>query len=233
MAKTAFMVLGAESSGTRFLTRCMIASGCDGDGNHRQRFDKTLEGAGDKIVWRRSLPHKTGDQREWPDLDSMLKKLREFGYEARVLAVIRNHYCTCLSQVQHGHSATVAEATLNAVGAIRRISSFVLENNLPVMFFTYESLVHNFEIAKNALKDWGIDFSKPAGGILDANVKYLSTTPAARMAERIAGHEIGWLLSIDNHIEPNPQLVKAAGDRSGSRLADGPHALASGGGINA
>lgn len=56
------LVLGPRSSGTRLMTRILIAAGAKGDPNHEQRFDlvdninKLPEGLG-TIVWRRSYPH--------------------------------------------------------------------------------------------------------------------------------------------------------------------------------
>src|SRR5437868_3111599 len=92
MSKRAFLVLGPESSGTRFLTHLCMEAGCQGDSSHEQKFDKSLNDAGDLIVWRRSLPYgRAGGEARWPDLHGeLLEPLRSRGYEVRVFAMIRS-----------------------------------------------------------------------------------------------------------------------------------------------
>jgi tetratricopeptide (TPR) repeat protein len=190
IAKRAFLVLGPESCGNRFVTQCCVAAGCEGDAGHEQRFDKPdgLKRAGEVIVWRRSLPH--GD--EWPDLDYLLKQLRTHGYnDVRVFALLRTHYCAVRAQV-HGsekHVDTYDQAERNIAGAMRRISSFVLENNLPARWITYESIVDESqrESFKRVLAEWGLDASK-LPEIKNENAKYLkdqsvAASPAGRVPE--------------------------------------------------
>jgi tetratricopeptide (TPR) repeat protein len=194
ISKRAFLVLGPESCGNRFVTQCCIDAGCDGDSRHVQRFDKLeeLRRAKDVIVWRRSMPHGN----EWPDLDQMLKQLRANGYnDVRVIALLRTHYCAVRAQV-HGsenHVATYDEAERNISGALRRISSFILENNLPSRWITYESIVDEIqrESFKRVLSEWGLDATK-LPQIKNENAKYLkdpsfaasSTTTVAANAPR-------------------------------------------------
>ena len=75
--KRAFLVLGAESSGTRLVTRLLIAAGCHGDGGHQQPFDKWQAASSpfdgkDPIVWRRSYPWT--EYHLWPNLKLDLLK---------------------------------------------------------------------------------------------------------------------------------------------------------------
>ena len=172
MSKRAFLVLGPESSGNRFVTRCLMAAGCDGDGDHDQRFDKTLDGAKDTIVWRRSLPYGGGDGRVWPDLDTMLKKLKARDYRVRVVALLRNQYCTEKSQVGK-HVQTYKESAYNIASATRRIASFILENDLEAHYITYESVIHNWEAFARVLREWGLEPVLPAEGLKDANTQHL------------------------------------------------------------
>lgn len=171
MAKRAFLVLGPESSGNRFVTECFIKAGCDGDPDHEQRFDRTLDGAEDTIVWRRSLPYGGGNHR-WPDLETMLKKLQERDYNVRVIALLRNQYCTEKSQVGL-HVKTREESARNIVSATRRIASFILENNLPAQYVTYESLIYNWSAFTRVLKEWGLKLIDPPKELKDGNAKYL------------------------------------------------------------
>jgi hypothetical protein len=174
MSKRAFLVLGPESSGNRLVTRCLIAAGCDGDGGHRQRFDRPdgIVGAAELIVWRRSMPHG----QEWPDLDQMLRRLRDGGYaDVRVLAMVRTHYCAVQSQL-HGreaHVRTEQQAEENLAEAMRKIAVFCAANHLPVRYITYESLVHHFGALAATLADWGLKLTAPPETIRDENKKYL------------------------------------------------------------
>ncbi len=175
MAKRAFFVLAPESSGGRLLTQCLIAAGCEGDATHAQRFDRpeALARAGDLIVWRRSLPHAQC----WPDLDGDLARLQQHGYrDVRVIALVRNDYCTVRSQVWgcEPHTTTFEQAGRQVTGALRRIASFVLENNLPCRWMTYESVISESQrdIFKRALAEWGLDLTA-LPSIRDENQKYL------------------------------------------------------------
>ncbi len=175
ITKRAFLVLGPESCGNRIVTQCLIAAGCDGDPEHEQRFDKPdgLFGASHLIVWRRSLPHG----RAWPDLYGILERLRLNGYaDVRVFAVLRTHYCAVRSQVdgREKHAVSYDEAERNIAGALRRIASFVLENNLPVRWITYESIVDPQQRPTflRVLEEWGLDTSR-LPEISDENAKYL------------------------------------------------------------
>src|SRR5581483_9496380 len=107
--KRAFLVLGPESSGTRLVTRCLIAAGCQGCGDHAQDLDASLDGAADLIVWRRSLPHGS----LWPDLREMLLALRSHGYAVQVLVTVRSHYCMVRSQIRARHVQTSSQAERN------------------------------------------------------------------------------------------------------------------------
>ena len=77
----AFVVLGAESSGTRLLTRILIASGCEGSAEHEQPWDKKLPYDQPLIVWRRSLPHSE----KLPPIRWILRQLKDRGYETTII----------------------------------------------------------------------------------------------------------------------------------------------------
>ena len=67
MGKVAYLVFGAESSCTRFVTNCLIEAGCSGEtwnDNHEQKIDFE-EPTDDLVVWRRSYPHKW-DNTDYP-----------------------------------------------------------------------------------------------------------------------------------------------------------------------
>ena len=65
--KRAYLVLGAESSCTRFITKCLIKAGCSGTTLDWETHEPHPNGHAQKIVftdptencivWRRSFPH--------------------------------------------------------------------------------------------------------------------------------------------------------------------------------
>ncbi|MFM7858795.1 MAG: hypothetical protein ACKO96_44450 [Flammeovirgaceae bacterium] len=110
MSKKAFLILGAESSGTRLLTNIFVNSGFAGSAEHEQPWDKN-DPVGEKIVWRRSVPHGL---KEFPDILSMIRKLRKFQYDVAVAIIHREATATLASQVNN------FEAIENAAGALQR-----------------------------------------------------------------------------------------------------------------
>jgi hypothetical protein len=186
--KRAFLVLGPESMGNRFVTSYMIAAGCRGDAGHDQRLDQCLNNPeilqdfGEPLVWRRSLPYEAETKRTWPDLEQMLARLTRYGYQTRAVAIFRNQYCTVQSDTfgpEH-HVDTIEEAELNIFRGMRRISSFVLENQIPAYLTTYESMVLYPEFFDQALKQWRLTPPAHRDVIKDANLKYLSALKQGR-----------------------------------------------------
>ncbi len=80
----AFVVLGHVSSGTRLLTRMLIASGCKGSDGHSQPWDDKLPYDDPLIVWRRSVPDKNSSEPA-PAIRWMLTQLRDRGYETTII----------------------------------------------------------------------------------------------------------------------------------------------------
>lgn len=96
----AYLVMGAESSGTRLMTRILITAGCFGDDGHEQRLDKSLSIAnGQMLVWRRSFPHSG----IWPDISRMVKRLEDAGYSTQAVVMCRAWWAMMPSQVRNGH----------------------------------------------------------------------------------------------------------------------------------
>jgi hypothetical protein len=167
MLKQAFLVLGPESCGNRYVTQCFVQSGCAGQFGHIQSFDESFEAATDRIVWRRSLPY--GDN--WPDLDAMLRRLRAHHFlDVRVVALLRNGLCAIQSQAREHHRPP-GVASRNILIATRMISSFILENNLPHVYVTYESLAYP-ELLRTIFAQWGLD-SANIVPFEDKNRRYL------------------------------------------------------------
>lgn len=92
--KRCFIVVGVESSGTRYVTRMLISGGCRGSGEHHQplvdqpgTWIPVVPVPADKpLVFRRSFPHGVGDgDSNWPDIEQMMNQVESAGYDQIVL----------------------------------------------------------------------------------------------------------------------------------------------------
>lgn len=161
MTKRAFLVVGPESSGNRFVTRCFIAAGCYGDSGHAQMLDHSFEYAKDReaVVIRCSMPY--GDK--YPDLHELTARIRREGFlDIRVLVIVRNERCNVYSMVygKETHAGNETEARLKIATAMHRISEFLIESQLPHYYMTYETILHETEFFRKLLNEWGLDGSK-------------------------------------------------------------------------
>jgi hypothetical protein len=158
--KRAFLVLGAESSGTRLLTRVLIAGGCHGNDSHRQPFDRWKFGNKTPIVWRRSFPWTK--YHLWPNIElDLLKPLRTNGYED-IMALIstRDWLSTARSQADpiNNHAASEAAALENIALAYREIFMQVAAAQLPHLIVAHEAISMFGEAAvRPLLKRLGLD----------------------------------------------------------------------------
>lgn len=104
MTKTAFFVIGCESAGTRMLTRSLISSGVWGDGDHQQRLDagdlRIIKG--DKVVFRRSLPHAGS----MPNITDLKKRFEDAGWMVKIIKIRREKFYNIRSMQMRGHATT-------------------------------------------------------------------------------------------------------------------------------
>jgi hypothetical protein len=139
----AFLVLGPESSGTRLLTRVLMAGGCAGDDGMVQRFDSWQFGKQDPIVWRRSVPYTASHL--WPNIElDLLKPLRRHGYDdIMALVTTRDWFSLWRSQVdpKNGHAPNEAAALENIQLAYLEIFKQLGNLKLPFLVVAYEALV--------------------------------------------------------------------------------------------
>lgn len=165
----AILVLGPESSGTRFVTSVFIAAGCTGDADHGQRFDLRLP-TEPRIVWRRSFPHNYA----WPDARELIDRLRETGYDVSVAVTSRDWHCMASSQVKSGHVSETGIAMNNIRRAYLDIFQALYDTSAPFVVVSYESLVHYREAAlKRMLAEFGL--MPGASEIRDANRRYFES----------------------------------------------------------
>ncbi len=134
--KRAILVLGPESSGTRFWTQILIKAGCFGDDGHRQKWDVTPPDNERLIVWRRSVPHAG----ELPRLEEMVSSLREENYE--VVAYVTNRDWFCMMNSQEGKHV---DELSGAFGNLQIAYPFIFKNleklEIPFAVISYEAIL--------------------------------------------------------------------------------------------
>lgn len=172
--KQAILVVGAESSGTRFLTSIFIAAGCCGESTHEQQFDRVFP-TQDRIVWRRSFPYGN----KWPNVERMIKKLRKRGYEVKVAVMSRDWYCTARSQRLRRHAKSEQQAYKNIQVAYQRIFDILRSTGVAFVVVSYESLLMHTENALRGLMSF-FELETPTVVACDANRKHfheMDSTP--------------------------------------------------------
>lgn len=163
----AFLVVGPESSGTRLMTKLLIAAGCEGDDGNEQRWDEGLP-QGDQVVWRRSLPHGG----VWPDLDEVLWGLNGRGYQVLFLVMSRDWHAMGDSQVQAGHVSDMETALKHIRDAYSRICATLTITGYPFEIVNYETLVRpGGEAVARLMERLGLTIVRPVD-IYDGNAKY-------------------------------------------------------------
>lgn len=172
VTKRAFIVLGAESSGTRMLTSILIAGGCHGSIEHAQPIDDPSYDISPyrDVVWRRSVPHGG----ELLNLPALIDRLNVQGErQIIVVSISRNRDCNAKSQVWWGHASDYGSACERIDAANYSINS-VSNARLTPKWFTvlYESFVERSEQSQREL--WLL-LGLPGGTPIateDGNAKY-------------------------------------------------------------
>lgn len=147
--KRAYLVLGSESSGTRYLTRLLIDAGCAGSADHAQPWDASPDdydqlaipvgdGAPERLVLRRSFPH--GVQGQWCALPTIVGTLEAHDYLVEALVTVRDWEITARSLRRAGFVRTLDEGTARVAHAYARILAGLLPMGLPFTLVTYHSL---------------------------------------------------------------------------------------------
>lgn len=143
--KRAFLVTGAEASGAMVVTRAICSAGVYGDFGHAQRLDDVdLATTPDEIVMRRSFPYGDG----WPDLGTLVRRMREAGYEVVPVMVMRNVIMNVESQVRHGYAGTHRIAHDTILHACERIFSQLAELGLYPQVVGFEAFVRREEVRR-------------------------------------------------------------------------------------
>jgi hypothetical protein len=120
----AFVVVGPESSGNRFMVRLLVASGCQDNDTK------------DKLAFHRSFPHG----KNWPDLNTIIKDLRTANYNPKLLIMVREGYANGLSQISQNHVRNIQDAEKHYKDAYRSIFRSVVEMDADFLVVPYSSL---------------------------------------------------------------------------------------------
>ncbi len=170
----AYLVLGPESSGTRLMTRLLLAAGCLGDPDHTQRFDTALPPAnGQPLVWRRSVPHA----HQWPDIGDLVQQLSGAGYVTQAIVMNRTWWALLPGQVGTGHVTTEQLALDQIRRAYPHIFGQLWGNGISYVVVSYEALVQApAQTMQHAFGLVGLEWSASAiyEDIWDENAKWLA-----------------------------------------------------------
>lgn len=167
--RIAILVYGPESTATRLLTRVLVAAGCEGDGTHGQRFDTEIPDKEGYIVWRRSFPHA----RRWPDIESMINRLREKDYKIFVYVTTRDWYAMAKSQMNRSYANSFSMAFQNAQNAYALIFSKLNKLGIRCVMFSYDAMIaHPNQYLTIMLNLVGLEPPNDFEPIGDGNAKY-------------------------------------------------------------
>jgi len=166
--KTAYFVLGPESSGTKMLTKAFCVLGIYGDFKHRQRMDDLdFSKTPDQIVLRRSLPH--GEN--WPAIADTIGLMKQAGYHnINVILIYRDKDCTVESQMRHSHASTDEEGRAHIEFALDYTHKQLASVNIIPFVVSYEPFVKYETVRKLFFNYYGLP--EPLMAFHDANEKY-------------------------------------------------------------
>ena len=169
---SAHIVIGPESSGTRFLTGILIDAGCTGDAGHAQRWDTMVPKAKKypHIVWRKSVPHG----KAWPRLTHMVRTLESNGYkDVRVIVLVREPFALQHSQVKRRHVPNIAAACRNIRKAYLHIFNHLAKSGAAFSVVSYEALaLHGVPARRSILDELGLRLLKPNVTPRNENAKH-------------------------------------------------------------
>ncbi|MFJ9368818.1 hypothetical protein ACIRRA_30945 [Nocardia sp. NPDC101769] len=169
--RTAYLVLGPESSGTRMLTRAFVAAGCFGDGGHVQRLDcLDFRGYPDRIVFRQSLPHGDG----WPDCPRIVGSMTSAGYAVQPVLILRDKDHTVRSQRARKHAFSRRQARRRITDALDFAYRQLAEVDHTPLVVLYEPFVRYEAVRRTFFEQLGLEC--PTMEFFDANARHRRTS---------------------------------------------------------
>lgn len=153
---TAYFVIGAESSGTKMVTKLLMQAGVYGTDEHdqfidqaignKERMDRYVSGE-PLVVVRRSWPHGG----EEPDVKGIYDALTEEGYTVMFVVTTRSYPTMIESQIEfEQHAPTRARALENISDAYLGIFYWIRRLKAPYIMVSYGDMARN----KTATLHW-------------------------------------------------------------------------------
>ena len=185
----AFLVLAPASHGSHLVTDILIHAGCHGGSGGRddsardrsvQPWDKAPPSGQDPIVWRRSIPHGG----RWPDIELMVRSLRQAGYAVSATVVTRDRWAALQSQLERRHVDDLETGKKNIERAYEHIFFHVQKAGLDAHVVSYESLVHYPAAQDFLLEELGLEPPKERFPVWDGNEKWYSPENVAHRARK-------------------------------------------------
>lgn len=178
----AYYVTGPESSGNRYMTRCLVSAGCAGRGSIEQPWDGPFwelelpPRPPERLAVFRSAPHGRvkdvkGVQQLWPDISEHLSVLKDAGYEVDVLFMTRDRDITARSQLRSKHALSLDIARERVSQAENHIFSHLTRADM--WHRTFRVIYHhlgNPDYRRNLARRLDLpEFTEP---FVDGNAKY-------------------------------------------------------------
>lgn len=158
------LVLGAESSGNRLMTRLLVEMGCDGI--YTPPYNDVHPSHAKPFVWLRSIPYA----QDIPDLPALVRSAPTDDINAVVM--IRDWLPMISSQIASGHAPNEQAATHRSRHALAYIFGFLLDADIPYTLVTYEGLISRpIQICRYLADRLGLSMPETLS-IYDADAKW-------------------------------------------------------------
>ena len=169
--RRAFLVLGAESSGTKVVTEALCHGGCHGSWADEQPFDdlKFDQIESDFIVFRRTIPHGT----EVVSISKIMDRMQNAGYDVTPIVTARKMEYAAKAQVKRGHVRNHETAIRHIQRAYMLIATELLLVQVMPVVIGYE-LFSESESYRKVLCDYiGLSW-----GAVEANMVFFNANGA-------------------------------------------------------
>ncbi len=172
--KRAYIVTGAESTGTKLITQLLVGAGCSGDGGNIQWVLEALRLGNpfdcEPVVLRLSMPHGLDD----PDLASILWHFKCLGYAPKVIVTTRDWWATTEAHLDNNtHGFNRIHSEHKKMKAYLSIFNALEFTHIPFMIAPYESIVARPAMACKRIVEWcGLSITEDKiPDVFDANAK--------------------------------------------------------------
>lgn len=179
--------MGPPSSGTRLMTRLLIAAGCTGDANTKdfQRWNDTRPEI-DNIVIRRHLP-RAAEPPSWSG-PNVIHSLQSMGYTVTALIMTRDWHATTASHAKEGYTDDPVFSRVWLRTLWRQMFD-QLPEDVDFEVVAYESLQRP-ETTQALMVRLGLDHTAVFEEVTDGNGKYYEQPkPAKKRKSKVANEQ--------------------------------------------